>query len=85
MTNDDNSVKICDEVQKTIKDLSSSFESDENYKKFLEYYEDLKRLGIAKKQHWDLPQRNTLGRPRPNDLEAAKKRMNESKWRRLPH
>jgi hypothetical protein len=63
--------KICDELEKTIADQSSSFDNEEN-KKLEEFYQEMLRLGIAKKQGYDADPLDTIGRKAYEEMERAR-------------
>ena len=46
---------LTDEVMNTVKELESSFKLDEDYARFVKFYSELKRLGIPKKQQYNIP------------------------------
>jgi hypothetical protein len=68
---------ISEEVQKTVETLAPVYEEDEKYKQFLEYYERLKRLGLTKKQEYDVGLKDTIGRRAYEEMEEFIKNNEE--------
>lgn len=68
---------ISEEVQKTVEILAPVFEEDGKYKKFLEYYEELKRLGLTKKEGYTADPLDTIGRKAYQEMEEV---MKNNEW-----
>ncbi len=54
-------MSIVKEVKKIIVEDKNEFLKDSNIQKLQAYYEEMRRLGIAKKQEYTLPQLDTTG------------------------
>lgn len=58
----DQSQGICDEVKEVVTLSNDKFGNDENYIKMERFYSEMKKLGLIKKQKYDVPLLDTIGR-----------------------
>ena len=52
---------VAKEVEKIVKEDKMGFLKDEYLKKLQAYYEEMRNLGLVKKQEYTLPQLDTVG------------------------
>jgi len=53
--------KIAERMHEGISKCQDSFSKDKKFQELQEFYEDMKKKGIAKKQEYSLPQLDTIG------------------------
>ncbi|MCA1789634.1 MAG: hypothetical protein LC667_07195 [Thioalkalivibrio sp.] len=52
---------IDDEVAKTVEEVAKLRSADEGLKRLRDFYDEMKRLGIAQTREYDLPPIDTIG------------------------
>ncbi|MCX6249687.1 MAG: hypothetical protein NTX61_02945 [Bacteroidetes bacterium] len=60
MNTDEN--KLVDKLTTLIKEKNQSFQSDKTFAEFEEYHEEMRNLGISKKQDYNISPIDTIGR-----------------------
>lgn len=53
---------IAEEIQKEIEAKKEALEKNKEYVRLRDFYDEMERLGVAKKSEYDLPPIDTIGR-----------------------
>jgi hypothetical protein len=55
-------MSITEHVQKLVVEKSAELSKDEQFKQLQEFYQEMQKAGVALKQPYSLPQRDTVGK-----------------------
>lgn len=64
-------METVDEVQKVLAEKEQNFAADPEFLRLREFYEDMKRKGLVKKQEYSVPPLDTAGQQLYRDQQEA--------------
>ncbi|MCK9399782.1 MAG: hypothetical protein M0Q51_07260 [Bacteroidales bacterium] len=67
-----NDISLIDKLTEVIEKKNKLFESDKIYIEYEEYHEQMRRLGISKKQEYNISPVDTIGRRFYYDMQHVK-------------